>query len=357
MTISTARILEVYEETRSHTEAAKRLGMGADAVRKRLKRADLTPVVPGKSVCYDKDNNPILTWSTGRGVGGATAEEVAEAVSTALKDYRPSAPLKTAPVVSDKSLATVMPFPDLHFGLLSWRKETGIDWDMKIAQEIYRKVTARLISSSPKSDTCVVLGLGDLLHTDNYDNMTTKGTPQDQDGRYPKMLYEATQFLMYVIDLAAERHKKVIVVVLPGNHDEQSAVAVRLALSLHYYKHKNISVCDDAGRFWYWEWGKNLLAATHGDKLKKSDLPLLMASTNPEAWGRTVFRAYFTGHIHHETGLDKGQVRVESFQAPVAKDSWHASRGYGGGQSLQTITYHKDDGEISRQRVNIKTES
>jgi hypothetical protein len=237
--------------------------------------------------------------------------------------------------------------------LLSWHKETEIDWDLDLSRKTYIPAVEELIDGAPASDTFVVLGLGDLLHSDNYDNQTTGGTPQDQDGRHPKLLYAATQFLLTTIDLAAQRHKNVLAVVLPGNHDEQSAVGVRLALSLHYAKHKHVTVEDSANRFWYWQWGKNLCAATHGDKIKKAELPLLMAQHRPQEWGATEHRVYLTGHIHHETALEKGGVRVESLQSPSAKDQWHHTHGYGAGRSLQTITLDKEGGLRSRRFVNL----
>jgi len=335
------------------TKAALSLGIARSTLNDWL---GAYPVVPGKSILYNAETGEEkLVWATGKGAEKLSAEEITSQIREAFRDHKPPAPIKVTQR-SYESAATILPLPDLHFGLLAWADEVapfGEDWDLAKAREVYSQKVTPLIAASPRSELGIMLVLGDLLHTDGYSATTTAGTPQDQDGRYPKLLRVATEFLLYVADLMAQHHKKVEIVILPGNHDETAAVGVRLAMSLHFSKHKNISVYEPAGRYWFREWHNNLFAATHGDKLKKSELPLLLAETQRESWGRTRHRAFFTGHIHHETTLKKGSVKVESFEAPVSAEAWHASHGYKSDRSLQTITFDRQDGEILRQKVPI----
>lgn len=46
-------------------------------------------------------------------------------------------------------------------------------------------------------------------------------------------------------------------------------------------------------------------------------------------------------------------MTVESFQTPAPADAWHVGRGYRANRSLTSITYHRADGEVSRNKVNI----
>jgi hypothetical protein len=294
-----------------------------------------------------------LTWIKER-AGVPTAAELGEQLRAALDGYIPPTAFPTAPENTDKDLATVYIAADWHVGLLSWAKETKHNYDLKIGRATIQTAMSRLISSTPSSSQAVVLGLGDLLHSDNYDSMTSRSkNVLDVDGRYPRVLQAATELIMYTVDLALTKHASVLVRILPGNHDDQSALAVSLALSLYYKHNDRVSVDDDAGRFWWWSWGKVLLGATHGDKAKMRDLPLIMAARNPEAWGKAKFRHVYTGHIHKETGLEMNGVTVESFQTPVAPDAWHIAMGYGAGRSVSAITHHRDQGEIIRNKVNI----
>jgi hypothetical protein len=239
-------------------------------------------------------------------------------------------------------------------GLLAWSKETkGGDYDIGIASETIRRDFDRLAANSPPASTAVVLGLGDNSHTDGYKNMTPQsGHFLDADGRYPRILKATIDMFMHAVEAVLPTHEQVVVRVLPGNHDPQTALSVTVALSIAYRNHPHVTVDEDPGVFWWWEWGKCLLGASHGDKAKMKDLPMLMAAMNPEAWGRTAFRHIFTGHIHHQTALEIGGVVVESFRAATAPDAYNAAR-FANGRSLRSITLHREHGEIGRQTVNI----
>ncbi len=280
--------------------------------------------------------------------------ELGSQIREALDGYKPPAKFPPAPKTTDADLATVYVCADWHVGLLSWKKETNHNYDLKIGKQTIEAAMTRLIQSTPNSKQAVVLGLGDLLHSDNYAGMTAQSKNiLDVDGRWPRVLSTATQLILFTIDLALQKHESVLVRILPGNHDEQSAIAVTLAVSMYYRNNPRVTVDDDAGRFWWWAWGKVFLGATHGDKAKMKDLPLIMAARNPEAWGKTRFRSIYTGHIHTQYGIEMNGVTVESFQTPVAPDAWHVNQGYGANRSVQAITHHKDQGEIMRQKVNI----
>jgi hypothetical protein len=345
------------------TQTARALGLSRQAIQGRILSARAQKRIPeglpldgyrvkGTTTLYDQDGDARLTWVK-TDAQQPSIEDIADQVRSAFQDYTPPQPLPFEGH-ADADLATILPLADWHVGLLSWKKETGHNYDLKIGQKLIQDAMTRLVAGSPSSKQCVVLGLGDLMHSDNYEQRTSRsGNFMDQDGRYPKILYVATQLVIFSIDLALQRHEEVLVRILPGNHDEQSALAVTLALLMYYEGNPRVKVDDDAGRFWFWQWGKVLLGATHGDKAKMKDMPLIMAARNPEAWGKTKFRHVYTGHIHTQTGLEQNGVTVESFQSPVAPDSWHVSMGYGAGRSVSSITHHRELGEIIRQKVCI----
>jgi hypothetical protein len=280
--------------------------------------------------------------------------ELGTQIREALEGYVPPKAFPPAPDLVDADLATLYPLADLHVGLLSWQKETGFNYDLKIGRKTIETAMAKLIAVTPSSKQAVVLGLGDLLHADNYAGMTAQSKNiLDVDGRWPRVLKTATEIVITTIDLALQKHEQVLVCILPGNHDEQSAIAVGLAVSMYYRNNPRVTVDDGVGRFWWWQFGKVFLGATHGDGAKMKDLPSIMARDNPEAWGKTRFRHIYTGHIHQQSGIELGGATVESLQAPCARDAWHTKMGYGAGRSVQAITYHKDRGKILRHYENI----
>jgi hypothetical protein len=78
-----------------------------------------------------------------------------------------------------------------------------------------------------------------------------------------------------------------------------------------------------------------------------------MAVSHRDDWAKADFRYFLFGHIHHETALEVGDVRCESFQTIASKDAYSHSHGFRAGRSLTSITLHAHDGEIGRHRVNI----
>lgn len=310
--------------------------------------------IKGVSTLYDAAGEIAAQWVKTT-TDGLSLEDTIAAVKGALEEYRGGAVADIGiPISLNADLATVYPLADFHAGLLSWHRETGVDWDLSIAERVIGDAMAQLVEATPASAQGVVLGLGDLLHADNYDNQTSRSrNALDVDGRWPKVLQSATKLVIRTIELALAKHGKVLVRILPGNHDTQSAIAVSLALSMFYAGSERVTVDDDPSRFWWWSWGSVFLGASHGDQAKMKDLPLIMAARNPEAWGRAKFRHIYCGHIHTQTGIELAGVTVESFRTPVAPDAWHHGMGYGAGRSLTSITLHRDRGEIARSRVNI----
>lgn len=365
--------VKAVEQYGSVTAAAAALGMKRETLSHRyhmgvkagLDEAIVHPAptghtVKGVSTLYNAKGEVSSQWVKTK-ANQISIEDMVTAIKDAFDDWDlPASGLIDVrwheETPGDERLATIYPLADWHVGLLAWAKETGEDWDLSIGKAKIEDAMSRLVLSAPWSEQGVILGIGDLLHSDGYDNMTAKSKNLlDVDGRWPKVLRTAAELVIYSVDLARQKHKNVLVRILPGNHDEESAIAVSLALSMYYARDPQVTVDASPSRFWWWEWGTTLLGATHGDKAKMHDLPLIMAARNPEAWGRTQHRHIFTGHIHTQTGVEHSGVTVESFRTPVAPDNYHNGMGYGAGRTLTAITYDRVEGEISRTRVNVKT--
>lgn len=163
----------------------------------------------------------------------------------------------------------------------------------------------------------------------------------------------ATRQIVQTAKAALTKHDQVTIRILRGNHDEESAANVAIAVAFHFEDDPRVTVDLDFSPYWWWAWGTTFLGATHGDGAKMKDLPLIMAAWNPQAWGASVFRHILTGHIHTQTGIELAGVTVESFQTPAPADAWHVSKGYRANRSLTSITYHRANGEVARNKVNI----
>jgi hypothetical protein len=239
--------------------------------------------------------------------------------------------------------------------MFSWGKETGSDWDLKIAEKTIGEAIEDTIERSPSSKTGVLLGGGDLLHADNQRNETFNGTKQDVDGRYPKIIETAIRLKVRSVDCALRRYNNLIVRELPGNHDPHASVAIAYALAAWYRNEPRVTVDTDPSRFWWMRFGRCMFVATHGDMVKIKDMPAIMAHRRAEDWGATKFRYVHGFHLHHSAkfATEGGGVICEVHQAPIPQDAWHFGSGFLSGRSLQAISYHREFGEVGRVRTAI----
>lgn len=258
----------------------------------------------------------------------------------------PSAPWPTAV----DSLATVYAIGDHHLGMLAWGLETGGDnYDLKISEKLLEDATTYLVGSAPPSSQAVVMFLGDFTHTDGYAPMTPHGGHLlDADVRFPKIAAAAARAMRRTIDAALGKHSHVHVIITAGNHDPVSTIWLRIAVAAVYENEPRVTIDGSPSKFHYFEWGRNLLGATHGDRLKLDSLPAIMATDQPEAWGRTSYRLWLTGHVHHDKVKDLVGAKVESVRVLAPNDAYAAKGGYRTPRDMKAIILHREYGETGR---------
>ncbi len=166
-----------------------------------------------------------------------------------LSEYRGKSEFIPMPaVVFNDALVTVYPTSDLHIGMLSWGRETGTNWDMKIARETILGSMADLVGGAPRSKTAILLDLGDYTHNNSQTNATpASGHQLDVDGRFPKIGKEAMRLRVDLIELALQKHEQVIYRGLPGNHDPDVAPMISIAMALLFENNPRARY-SDAGR-------------------------------------------------------------------------------------------------------------
>lgn len=307
--------------------------------------------IKGISALVDAEGREVLKWVKTR--NEYAPQDIAEIIKEAFADIKPAAP-RPIVIVPGASLLTLTPLADFHVGLFAWKGETGINWDLDIAERVIGDAVEDLISRTPPSAEAIVLGGGDLLHSDNNENKTAKsGNVLQVDGRYQKVLMTACRLVVRTIDANLARHGHVTVRILPGNHDEHAAVAVAYFLLAWYRNEPRVTVDVDPSMFFWFRFGKVMLGATHGHTVKLKDMAAIMAHRRAEDWGATRHRFVHGFHIHHSSkfATEGNGVISESHQTPTPQDAWHFASGFLSGRSMQSISYHREFGEVSRVRV------
>ncbi len=301
------------------------------------------------STLYDQQGNVSLQWVAERPEDAAREALWTQFGEHLAKDIPARKPIPKPKGFSHKDLLAAYPIVDHHTGMSAWAKESGKNWDLKIAEQSLRQAADYLIAQCPPCDTCLIPFLGDFFHYDSYSSVTpAHKNLLDADGRMPKMVEIGWMLIEYIIMAALERHKHVRVIFEKGNHDEATAAIVTLFLKRLYRDEPRVSV-DDSPAFWhYFEFGKVLLATNHGDKVKMEKQLGVMAHDMPEAWGRAVYRMVMTGHVHHERRQEFPGGWVESFGVLPPADAYAHRGGYRSIQQMHALVFHRDGYLASR---------
>lgn len=280
--------------------------------------------------------------------------ELMQEAIAALSEDLPRLPAVSAKPESDQNLLAVYPLGDPHIGVLCWGEETGQDWDLKIAEEKFCAVFDRLVKTAPHCEHAVIVNLGDYFHSDNLEGITTRsGHHLDMDGRFAKMVRIGIKIMRQMVCSALQHHKTVRVINATGNHDDTSSMFLAGAMAVMYEDEPRVTIDDAPTPYHYVEWGQCMFGVHHGHSCKPDRLPGVMASDQAEMWGRTKYRYWYTGHIHHDTKKEFAGVTQESFRTLAAKDAYATWGGYRSGQDSKCIVLHKEYGEVERHTVNL----
>lgn len=358
---------ELVQRYGDKAKASRATGIPTGTLHNRLKRgADLyglggatakpAPsghVVTGTSTLVNpQTGEAMLEWVKTK--AETHSESAKDALIEAFQGFKGSAPKIQVPSRLDKDMLTVYPIADHHLGLYAWAEEAGDDYDLEIGEKVLKTAMGRLVDASPPSETAIILNLGDFFHSDTSMNKTLRsGHVLDVDTRFSKVLRVGVELLVDCINAALEKHKRVFVRCLPGNHDEHTAQALTIALAMFYRGKKRVDIDEDPSRFFMHHFGQNMLAATHGDMIKLPDMAGVMAARYPAEWGATKHRVGFQGHVHQKSVIEKNGATCETLNTLTAKDAWSAGMGYTSARAMRAITYHREDGEVVRHTVTI----
>ena len=125
-------------------------------------------------------------------------------------------------------------------------------------------------------------------------------------------------------------------------------------MRLYFEDNPRVKVFDNASKFMWFQFGKNLIVTHHGDKIKMANLYGSITKNLRKEWGESDHVFVWTGHIHHKNQEEHGGALFESFNILAPVDAWHAASGYSSSRSMSCIVLHKDYGEEGRLKVNTE---
>lgn len=232
-------------------------------------------------------------------------------------------------------------YVDAHNGLLCWDKETGANFDTKIAREYFLRAIGdvRERCDGRKLKKIIFTTLGDLLHTDNDLQTTTKGTFQQVEGRLPKIFNGTCDTMIDVLKTLADI-APIEVIYLPGNHDRilgytcmhsVSKALPWMDIDIMPNPMKHRVVTNNALVGWH-----------HGDMPKKLEGDWL--SVVARQIGGIKFCEVHSGHLHSEWVRRENSVTVRHLSSICESSYYEHQQGYANNKAFMCFLWSENNG-------------
>ena len=306
-----------------------------------------------------------------KNIAASKEKAIGEIFIDMVKNYIPSRleiPAKPKTTV-ENNLFEITLF-DLHLGKLCWGKETGENFDVKIAAKRFLHTIRTLVDRAKGFEySRILFPIGnDFFNSDTIFNTTTKGTVQDEDVRWSQTFSLGTKLLVDAIDMLKQTGVPIDVVVIAGNHDLERSYYLGAFLSAWFNKDSQVCVNNGPSSRKYYRFGKVLLGLTHGSEEKESSLPMLMASDveSKPMWSETLYHEWHLGHQHRKIDvkyvtLDKSRttneelgVTVRYLSSLTSSDVWHHKSGFiGATKAGEAFIWNDEAGLVAHLNANL----
>ncbi len=250
---------------------------------------------------------------------------------------------------------------DLHLGKLGI---TGDEYSLDVARTRLHTAIDSLFHRARgfKIEEIVFVVGNDFLNVDKDKPFasTTKGTPQSNS----VSAYDAYRFgrklLVECINLLAQT-APVRVVVIPGNHDEESMLHMGDTLEAIYENTEHITVDNSRPLMKGYVYGECLLIFDHGNRVKNyKNLASVISQRFREVWSEVKHIEVHRGHLHSLKTNIMGQVEelngicVRHLGSMSPTDQWHDDSGYISAiKRAHAFIWHKTNGMQCEYYYNI----
>lgn len=309
--------------------------------------------IKGTSSLVDEFGNTKLQWVK-TDTDAERQIELMKAVIEGMKsEITPAPPVKAVRAKRDDKLLNLYTVSDFHLGMLAWGDESGDDWDMKIAEDLFSRWFDAAFQKAPDAGTGVINLLGDLAHFDSLVAVTpASGNVLDADTRYQKLVRYMIRMVRRVVDMALVKHKNVRLLIVQGNHDESGMIWLAEMFSTLYDNEPRVFVDTSPDVYKMVQHGKTTLFFHHGHKARFDAIEPVMIAKFRKAFGESVYSYAHVGHLHHQKIVESRNMIVEQHRTLAAKDAYASRGGWMSGRSANVITYSAEYGEVARLTIS-----
>lgn len=294
------------------------------------------------------------TWERQHPAQQHISREIEALAAHVMADVKGMSPMPKGPLLVSTSLLAQYCFGDPHFGLGSSSDDGGDDTSIDDADRLTRAGIDALVARTPATEKAVLVFIGDNLHANDNSALTPQSrNPLDVDPRgFGAAFLSCARAICYATVRALTKHSSLDVWIMPGNHDPDAAFGIAVAVSMFFDNDARVNVRLSRDHLWWMRFGKNLLAACHGDRIKPADVHGVLSNDCQEVWHLCDFRYVVQGHIHHDVVMEYQRTRIEFLRTLAKSDPWHRGKGYRSMRDTRAIVYHESYGEAERYTVS-----
>ncbi|HCT6439880.1 TPA: metallophosphoesterase [Salmonella enterica] len=295
----------------------------------------------------------VLTWVITEQDKERQLEAMRAVIDGMKSDITPVSAVPPPKKRQNEKLLNLYTVSDFHLGMLAWADESGDDWDMKIAEDLFSKWFDAAFQKAPDAGVGVINLLGDFAHFDSLDAVTpASGHVLDADTRYQKLVRYMIRMVRRVVNMALVKHKSVRLLIVQGNHDESGMIWLAEMFSTLYDNEPRVFVDTSADVYKMVQHGKTTLFFHHGHKARFDAIEPVMIAKFRKAFGESVYSYAHVGHLHHQKIVESRNMIVEQHRTLAAKDAYASRGGWMSGRSANVITYSAEYGEVARLTIS-----
>jgi hypothetical protein len=289
--------------------------------------------------------------------------EAFEGVMAKMAEHAYPQPKVTHPKLTGETFMAEISIDDLHMGMRAWGEETGVSYDLPIADAIYRNAVSDLLArAKPFPVSKILFPFGnDFLHINDRSNTTPSAhNVLDVDGRFAKVVTTGFNCIRDSIEVA-RAIAPVEVVLIPGNHDTETSWVIAAMLQAFYSKCPDVTFNLSPKRRKAVVFGPTLLCFAHGQDERARDIAAVMMSEFREQFGKCQHFEVHTGHLHKKiqtrlrtTDTFDGGVVHRVLPSLSASDSWTYSKGYLHHRAAELYLWSNTGGYAGHFSVNAR---
>ncbi len=266
------------------------------------------------------------------------------------------APIRITSSQYDKNgFYAIIPIADLHLGLSSTAGVEGNEYNMELAEKYFYDVIAQAKGrlKGKRIKEIIFLVGNDFLNSDNLQNTTEHGTPQDTNTSWFYLIDKAVEMIIRGTNSLLEI-APVKVINVPSNHDRHSMYGVMKAVEQYFRTINNVIVDNRPIYTKYFMLGKNLFGVTHDIDVKRA-LDVITTDAK-EFWSEATHVVWILGHLHRAMIYEqKGIMEVYRIPTVSGNSRWASEKHYvQSDKRTQFFIVDENDGILDVMNVIVK---